>query len=99
LAGTAYFRTSKLIACVACIVGTAIVISRDEVFFAAVVACIVGIACTVGTVFVASRDDDVSSLLPLSSPSGMGFWSLRLWRCLYRRHYLVDVAVSSALSL
>jgi hypothetical protein len=57
LAGTAYFRTSKLIACVACIVGTAIVISRDEVFFAAVVACIVGIACTVGTVFVASRDD------------------------------------------
>jgi hypothetical protein len=57
LAGTAYFRRSKLIACVACIVGTAIVISRDEVFFAAVVACIVGIACTVGTVFVASRDD------------------------------------------
>jgi hypothetical protein len=71
--------------------------SADEVFFAAVVACIVGIACTVGTVFVASRDD-----VFFAAAIVIAFWdgflvvgvcgvacivgTISCRRCLYRQH-------------
>jgi hypothetical protein len=73
--------------CLCCLIVMALHHQQDEVF-AAATPRIVGIACTVGTVFVASRDD-VFFAAPLSSPSGMGFWSLAS----------VALPVSSALSL